>query len=100
MAACASGPVDPTGRPIEALPGLLELAKGHAPFGIELGQPVPPELLRELPQSMIVASHDLPMVRELLPRTVVMDHGLVAADGPTAQVLSDPILLREHGLEM
>jgi cobalt/nickel transport system ATP-binding protein len=58
------------------------------------------ELLRELPQSMIVASHDLPMVRELLPRTIVMDHGQIAADGPTHQVLSDPLLLREHGLEM
>ena len=58
------------------------------------------ELLRELPQSMIVASHDLPMVRELLPRTIVMDHGQICADGPTAQLLSDPTLLREHGLEM
>jgi cobalt/nickel transport system ATP-binding protein len=58
------------------------------------------ELLRELPQSMIVASHDLPMVRELLPRTIVMDHGQIVADGPTQQLLSDPILLREHGLEM
>lgn len=58
------------------------------------------ELLRELPQTMIVASHDLPMVRELLPRTVVMDHGEVVADGPTATLLSDPHLLVEHGLEM
>ncbi len=57
-------------------------------------------LLRELPLTMIVASHDLPMVRELLPRTVVMDHGRVVADGPTASLLSDPQLLVEHGLEM
>lgn len=58
------------------------------------------ELLRELPQSMIVATHDLPMVRELLPRTIVMDHGQIAADSPTAKILNDPALLREHGLEM
>ncbi|MBN1370407.1 MAG: ABC transporter ATP-binding protein [Anaerolineaceae bacterium] len=58
------------------------------------------ELLRELPQSMIVATHDLPMVRELLPRTLVMDGGLLVADGPTAELLSDPALLHDHGLEM
>ena len=58
------------------------------------------ELLRELPQSMIVATHDLPMVRELLPRTLVMDGGLLVADGPTATLLSDPALLHDHGLEM
>jgi cobalt/nickel transport system ATP-binding protein len=58
------------------------------------------ELLRELPQSMIVATHDLPMVRELLPRTLVMDGGTLVADGPTAQLLADPVLLHEHGLEM
>jgi len=58
------------------------------------------ELLRQLPQTMIVATHDLPMVRELLPRTIVMDHGQVVADGPTAGILSDPRLLAAHGLEM
>ena len=58
------------------------------------------ELLRELPQTMVVATHDLPMVRELLPRTIVMDHGQVVADGPTGELLCDPVLLSEHGLEM
>lgn len=58
------------------------------------------ELLRQLPQTMIVATHDLPMVRELLPRTIVMDHGQVVADGPTTGILSDPRLLAAHGLEM
>ncbi len=58
------------------------------------------ELLRRLPQTMIVATHDLPMVRELLPRTIVMDQGRVVADGVTSELLSDPHLLFEHGLEM
>ncbi len=57
------------------------------------------ELLRELPQTAIIATHDLAMVRELLPRTVVMDGGRVIADGPTAQILADEALLEAHGLE-
>lgn len=58
------------------------------------------ELLKELPQTMIVATHDLPMVRELLPRTIIMDHGKIVADGTTSHILSDPDLLTAHGLEM
>lgn len=58
------------------------------------------ELLRELPQTMIVASHDLPMVKELLPRTLIMDAGVIAADGPTSAILADAALLAAHGLEM
>lgn len=56
-------------------------------------------LLQELPQTMLVASHDLRLVRELLPRTVVMDEGLIVADGPTGELLSDAALLEAHGLE-
>lgn len=56
-------------------------------------------LLQALPQTMLVASHDLRLVRELLPRTIVMDEGVVVADGPTAGLLSDAALLEAHGLE-
>jgi cobalt/nickel transport system ATP-binding protein len=58
------------------------------------------ELLRELPQTIIVATHDLPMVKELLPRTIIMDGGQIVADGPTRAILADPSLLEAHGLEM
>jgi cobalt/nickel transport system ATP-binding protein len=58
------------------------------------------ELLRELPQTMLVATHDLPLVRDLLPRTVIMDNGQVVADGPTRRILADGALLAAHGLEM
>lgn len=57
-------------------------------------------LLRELPQAMLVASHDLRMVQELLPRTVVMDGGAIVADGLTPEILSDTTLLEAHGLEI
>jgi cobalt/nickel transport system ATP-binding protein len=56
-------------------------------------------LLRGLSQTVIVATHDMRLVAEVLPRTVVMDEGLIVADGPTAQILSDEALLERHGLE-
>lgn len=58
------------------------------------------ELLRELPQTMIVATHDLPLVRDLLPRTIIMDHGTIVSNGMTQDILSDTALLAAHGLEM
>lgn len=57
------------------------------------------QLLDELPQTMLVASHDMRMVAELFPRTVVMDQGRVVADGPTDRLMQDDALLEAHGLE-
>ncbi|HEU5102725.1 MAG TPA: ABC transporter ATP-binding protein [Roseiflexaceae bacterium] len=57
------------------------------------------QLLRDLPLTMLVSTHDMLMVRELFPRTVIMDEGLVVADGPTEQLLDDVALLEAHGLE-
>jgi cobalt/nickel transport system ATP-binding protein len=56
-------------------------------------------LLRELPQTMLVATHDLALARELLPRMVVMNHGKIVADGATADLLKDEALLVANGLE-
>ncbi|HLF27560.1 MAG TPA: ABC transporter ATP-binding protein [Anaerolineae bacterium] len=56
-------------------------------------------LLRALPQTMLISTHDLPLVRELFPRTVVMDQGRIVADGPTQSILNDVPLLEAHGLE-
>jgi cobalt/nickel transport system ATP-binding protein len=55
--------------------------------------------LRELPQTMLVSTHDLRLVHELFPRTIIMDDGRIVADGPTAQLLNDEALLNAHGLE-
>jgi cobalt/nickel transport system ATP-binding protein len=56
-------------------------------------------LLRELPVTMLAASHDLRMVSELFPRMVIMDEGRIAADGLTEKILEDMELLKAHGLE-
>jgi len=56
-------------------------------------------LLRELPITMLVSSHDLHMVQELFPRMVIMDEGYIVADGPTEEVMENESLLEAHGLE-
>jgi len=56
-------------------------------------------LLRELPITMLVSTHDLRMVQELFPRMVVMDEGEIVADGRTEELLADEVFLEAHGLE-
>ncbi len=57
-------------------------------------------LLRELPISMLIATHDLAMVRELCTRTVVMDDARIVADDSTPRILANEELLLAHGLEV
>jgi cobalt/nickel transport system ATP-binding protein len=56
-------------------------------------------LLRELPITMLVSTHDMKLVQELFPRTIVMDEGQIVADGKTNDILEDEKLLTAHGLE-
>jgi len=56
-------------------------------------------LLRELPITMLVSTHDMRLVEELFPRTIVMDEGQIVADGKTRDILEDEGLLTAHGLE-
>jgi cobalt/nickel transport system ATP-binding protein len=56
-------------------------------------------LLREMPQTILVSTHDMRLVEELFPRMVIMDQGSIVADGSTSILLSDEALLEAHSLE-
>jgi cobalt/nickel transport system ATP-binding protein len=56
-------------------------------------------LLRELPQTLLISTHDMKLVAEVFPRTIIMDAGAIVADGDTATLLDDDDLLEAHGLE-
>jgi len=55
-------------------------------------------LLKEMPQTMLVATHDLALARDLLPRMVLLHKGRIVADGPTEKLLDDEALLLANGL--
>jgi cobalt transport protein ATP-binding subunit len=57
------------------------------------------DLLRTLDQTLIVSTHDMRLVEEIFPRMVVMDGGVIVADGTTKRILADADLLARHGLE-
>ena len=58
------------------------------------------QLIRGLPATKLIATHDLEMALEVCNRAVVLDGGLAVANGLTRNVLGDPGLLEAHGLEM
>jgi len=57
------------------------------------------DLLKRLPVTRVVASHDLEMILELCRRVILFDQGRIVAEGPTAEVLGNETLLRAHRLE-
>ncbi len=58
------------------------------------------KLIQSLPCAKIIATHDLEMVLEVCPRTILLDGGQVIADGPSRQILGNVPLLEAHGLEL
>jgi cobalt/nickel transport system ATP-binding protein len=57
-------------------------------------------LIQGLESTKLIASHDLEMVLEICPRTILIDQGRVAADGPSREILGDVELVEAHGLEL
>ncbi len=56
------------------------------------------DLLKSFHHTLLIATHDLEMARELCPRSLLMSGGRIAADGPTAAILSDTALLASAGM--
>ena len=45
------------------------------------------EILRRLPVTLLMVTHDLPYALELCDRSVILDAGRIVADGPTGDLL-------------
>lgn len=58
------------------------------------------DILRSLDVTVLMVTHDLPYALELCERSVVLSDGIVVADGPTYEVLTDEASMRAHRLEL
>ncbi|MFC4859434.1 energy-coupling factor ABC transporter ATP-binding protein [Actinophytocola glycyrrhizae] len=58
------------------------------------------EVLLALGRTTLMVTHDLPYALQLCPRSVLVDDGVVVADGPTRDLLADTELLAAHRLEL
>lgn len=58
------------------------------------------EILAGLDVTLLMVTHDLPYAFEVCERSVVMSGGVIAADGPTSDVLSDSDAMTRHRLEL
>jgi len=56
------------------------------------------EVVKRLPMTKIIASHDLELIEALCQRTIILDGGIIVADGSTTNIFNDVTLLRAHGL--
>jgi cobalt/nickel transport system ATP-binding protein len=57
-------------------------------------------LLKALPLTQLVATHDLDMALELCDRTIVLSQGQIVYDGATERIMNDADFLERHALEM
>jgi cobalt/nickel transport system ATP-binding protein len=57
-------------------------------------------LIRTLPGTKLIATHDLDLVLDVCPRVLVLDAGRLVADGPAAELLAHPEIIENHGLEI
>lgn len=57
-------------------------------------------VLRQRPETKLIASHDLDLVLETCSRVLLLAGGRLAADGAAGEILRDRALLEENGLEL
>jgi cobalt/nickel transport system ATP-binding protein len=58
------------------------------------------DILVTLPVTAVIVTHDLPYALELCPRSVIINDGVIVADGPTRDVLGDAELMAANRLEL
>lgn len=56
--------------------------------------------IRELPQTRLIASHDLDMILDTCSRVILLYGGKIAADGPAQEILRNKALLEAHRMEL
>lgn len=56
-------------------------------------------VLHSLPQTKLIATHDLPFACETCSRVIVMQNGRIAADGKPAEILYDQGLMEKCDME-
>lgn len=49
------------------------------------------ELIRTFDHTTLIATHDLELVHELCPRTLLLHDGRLVADGPTSDIIATPL---------
>lgn len=57
-------------------------------------------ILNELSQVKLIASHDLDFIWDTCERTVLINNGRIIADGNTKEILSNEALMLENSLEL
>ncbi len=58
------------------------------------------DVVRHLDLTVLIVTHDLPYALELCPRTLILNDGTIAADGPTIELLADEALMTANRLEL
>ena len=58
------------------------------------------KLLKDLPQTLIIATCNMNFAAALAERAVLLDKGRIIADGDAKKIMSDSQLMTEHGLEV
>ncbi len=56
--------------------------------------------IRNLPNTKLIASHDLDMILDTCERVILLGGGSVAADGAAEDILKDRRLLEQNRLEL
>lgn len=57
-------------------------------------------ILNEMPETKIIASHDLDMILDTCEETILLAEGRVICQGNTQKILADRELLEQYGMEL